>query len=166
MDEACESNSRDVTGAAVDAFEIPDGFGRFGVDLVKEALSILLATGQPFEIVCRPYSSVLFGKDTCEAPWLVLQWLYVLNVYHENVSWLGSLNVERSCEIVDSREIDISHIIGRVIVADLSSCPVYTFDLDCLAILDVADGRNLMMLGELLCWRIVLGRTVRVPSVL
>ena len=96
----------------------------------------------------------------------MLQWLYVLNVYHENVSWLGSLNVERSCEIVDSREIDISHIIGRVIVADLSSCPVYTFDLDCLAILDVADGRNLMMLGELLCWRIVLGRTVRVPSVL
>ena len=43
VDEACEADTGDVTGAAVDAFEIPDGFGRFGVDLVKEALSSLLA---------------------------------------------------------------------------------------------------------------------------
>lgn len=33
-------------------------------------------------------------------------------------------------------KVDISHVIGAVIVANLSTSPVKTFDLDCFAILN------------------------------
>lgn len=72
----------------------------------------------------------------------MLQWLHVLDVHHEDISWLGLNNVERSREIVNPGEVDISHVIGRVIIADLSPSPVYTFDLDCLAVLNISNRWN------------------------
>jgi hypothetical protein len=40
---------------------------------------------------------------------------------------------------VDLGEVHITHVIGAVIVTDLATSPVYTFDLDDFVVLDCAD---------------------------
>lgn len=66
-------------------------------------------------------TSILFRKDACEAPWLVLQRLNIVNIYQEDVSGLGSLNLKWSTEIVDLSKIYISNIIRIIGVLDLSA---------------------------------------------
>lgn len=105
------------------------------------------------------YSSILFGKDSCEAPWLVLQRLHILDLHDEYVSRLSSLDIERTGQVVNSGEIDISHVIGRVIIANLSSRPVHAFDLDSLAILDVANGGDCIMVRSQHSCRLVASET-------
>lgn len=152
MNEAGEADVRDVAGRAEYALEIPDCFCtvkgsvniaqlwsfeillRFGVDLVKEA------------------SAVVLVEDAGEAPWLMLEWLNILNLDKQDITRLRTFDLEWSREIVDSREVDILHIIGRVIVANLSTGPVYTFDLDYFSILDCPIERDVRMPSIVKSW--------------
>ena len=93
---------------------------RFRVDLVEET------------------SAVVLVEDTCEAPWLMLEWLDILDLYQKHITGLSTFNLEWSGEVVDSCEVNIPHIICRVIVADLTASPVHTFNLDNLSVLDGA----------------------------
>jgi hypothetical protein len=71
---------------------------------------------------------------------LVFQRLDVLDIYQQNVSGLGILDVKRTGQVMDPGQINIAHVIRRVIVADLAAGPVDAFNLDGLAILDGAVG--------------------------
>ena len=65
-----------------------------------------------------------------------------MNLNYEHVSWLGGFNLERPGQIVDLGEIDIFHVVCTIVVADLSSRPIDAFNLDNLAILDLAAKRD------------------------
>lgn len=84
----------------------------------------------------KSYYFIPTEQLTGKAPGGVLQRLYVLNVNDQHITRLCSLDLERSGEVVDLGQIDVADIVCRIIVLDLTSSPVYTFDLDCLAILD------------------------------
>ncbi|KAH9841297.1 Thromboxane-A synthase, partial [Teratosphaeria destructans] len=142
VDEAGEFDARDVAGGAVDAVEVPDGFGsgrpwtirgtvllvevggrgrgdlRLGVDLVEETPSVLLA------------------EDPGEAPRLIFQGLYVLDLDQQDIAGLGGLDVEGTGQVMDAGEVDIAHVVGGVIVLDLAASPVDALDLDGLVVLD------------------------------
>lgn len=97
---------------------------RFGIDLVEETPAVVLVE----------YSG--------EAPGLFLEGLNVLNLDDKDVSWFGCIDFERTGQIVYLGEIDIPHVIGAVIVADLPAGPVHTFDLDNFSVLDGTDERD------------------------
>ena len=87
-------------------------------------------------VLIQKPASVVLVKDAGEAPWMVLEWLHVLDLHKENVSWLGCLDLEGAREIVDLRQVDILDVVGVVRVLDLAACPVQAFNLDSLAFLD------------------------------
>lgn len=89
----------------------------------------------------------------------MLQRLHILDLHHEYVSRLSSLDIERTGQVVNSGEIDISHVIGRVIIANLSSRPVHAFDLDSLAILDVSNRGDCIMVRSQHSCRLVASET-------
>jgi hypothetical protein len=60
----------------------------------------------------------------------------VLDLYQENVARLCGLDLERTSQVVDLGEIDVSNIVGTVIVSDLAASPVDAFYLHRLAVLD------------------------------
>ena len=76
---------------------------------------------------------------------MVVEGLDVLNLHEEDVTWLGSLDLERTREIVDLCQVDVLDVIGAVVVLDLPSSPVETFDLDCLTVFDCATERYIGM---------------------
>lgn len=151
MDEPGETDVWDVSGGAEDAFEVPDCFGsrrgkegrveswlwkrgnrgrgegsrrggslRIGVDLVKKATAV------------PPV------KDAREAPGLVIEGLDIHNLNDEDISWLCSFNLEWTGEVVDLGQVDILHVVRRIVVFDLATSPVDAFDLNRLAIFNGA----------------------------
>lgn len=93
---------------------------RFGVEFVEEA------------------TAVLFVEDAGEAPWLVLHGLDVHDLDDEDVARLGGFDLEGPGQVVDLGQVDVLHVVCAVVVADLSTGPVKTFDLDRLAVFDGA----------------------------
>ena len=77
-------------------------------------------------------------KNACEAPRLFLHWLNVLNLYNKHIPWLGSLNLERPCKVVDLGKVDILYVVCAVVVLDLTTCPVNTLNLNNLVVLDLS----------------------------
>jgi len=122
---------------------------RVRVDLVEETTAVLLV------------------KDTSETPWLVLHWLDVLNLNEKNVTGLGGLDLEWTSKVVDLGQVDVFHVVGAVIVADLSASPVYTLDLDDFVVLDCAvSGDCESKLSSSNCLTIRSLLTIRMPAVL
>lgn len=93
---------------------------RLRIYLIEEAAAILL----------REYAG--------EAPGLLLERLHILDFYKEHVAWLGGLDFERPGQVVDSGEVDVADVVCRVVVTNLSACPVEAFDLYDFAVLDGA----------------------------
>jgi hypothetical protein len=113
---------------------------RFGVYLIQKAPSIFLC------------------EDARETPGLFFHRLHILYFYDEHVSRLGGLDIEGTGEtismllvsvyhsiindkrdvLVNACEIYISHIICRIVVANLTTSPVNAFNLDDFAVLDGA----------------------------
>ena len=71
-----------------------------------------------------------------EAPRLLLERLYILDLHDQDVTWLGGLDLKGPGKIVDLGEIDVLHVIGAIVIADLAPGPVDAFDFDHLAILN------------------------------
>jgi hypothetical protein len=97
---------------------------RFGIYLIQETASILAM------------------KYTSKSPGLVLEGLHVLNLHKQDVARFRGFDVERSREIVDLGEIYVLHVVGRVVVFDLSARPVEAFDLDDFIVGDFTMGRD------------------------
>lgn len=93
---------------------------RFGVEIIEKAAAVFAC------------------KDAGEAPWVVLQRLDVLDLDDQDVAGFCALDLKRAGEIVDACQIDILDIVGGVVVPNLTTRPVYAFDLYDLAFLDLA----------------------------
>lgn len=140
MDETGETDVGNVTGRAEDALKVPDGFGAADGQVWSRS-SVVVDLRVRVNLV-EETTAVLPVKDTSETPWLVLQWLNVLNLNEKNVTRLGGLDLEWTSEVVDLGQVDVFHVVGTVIVANLSAGPVYTLDLDDFVVLDCASSRN------------------------
>jgi len=90
-------------------------------------------------------TSILLREDTCETPGRVLKRLHVLDVHDQNITRLRGLYLKGSGQIMDFCKVNIADVVGRVVVLDLTTGPVDTLDLDCLAILNGTCG------GDLVC---------------
>jgi hypothetical protein len=73
---------------------------------------------------------------TSESPRRVLKRLHVLNFDNKHITRLGSLDLERSSEVVDLSQVYVADVVCRIIVLDLAASPVDTLDLYCLTVLD------------------------------
>jgi hypothetical protein len=98
-----------------------DGIGdgvRLWIDLIEEATTVFLR------------------EDTCEAPWMVLKWLNVLDLDKKDVTWFGVFDLKWARKVVNLGQVDVHNVICIIAIFDLTSSPVKAFNLDCLAILD------------------------------
>jgi hypothetical protein len=69
---------------------------------------------------------------------MIIQRLHVLDINNQDVTWLRSLDLKGTSEVVNLRQVDILDIICIVRVLDLTTSPIDAFNLDRLAILDGA----------------------------
>jgi hypothetical protein len=88
--------------------------------------------------IVQESSSVLLCKDARETPRLLFHWLHVLNLNYQHVTRLCRLNVKRTGQVVDLGQVNVSHVISRVVVSNLPAGPVDALDLYNLIILDGA----------------------------
>ena len=71
-----------------------------------------------------------------EAPRLLLERLHILNLHDKDVTWFGGLDLEGPGQIVNLGQIDVLHVIGTVVIADLAAGPVDALDFDHLTVFD------------------------------
>lgn len=83
-------------------------------------------------------TTIIFVENPRESPRLILEGLHILNLNYQNVARFGSLNLERTAQIVDFRQIDVLHIIRAIVVANLPTSPVDAFNLYNFTVLDRA----------------------------
>lgn len=127
---------------------------RCRVDLIEEAAPVVAV------------------KNARESPGPVLEWLNVHDLDEKNIAGLGALDLEGAAQVVHARQVNVAHIVGRVIVANLPTRPVQALDFDSLPILDGAREGDCV---ALLLGSFVEGErtkvtkamlTIRVPSIL
>ena len=141
-----------MAGGAEDAFKVPDCFGTVWRS-VRIWILVARNLALRFRIdLIQKSSAVVLGKDTSEAPWLMLEWLDILDLDQEHITGLSAFNLERSGKVVDSCEVNILHIICRVIVANLATGPVHTLDFNDLSILDGAIEGHIRMPSIVEAW--------------
>lgn len=75
---------------------------------------------------------------------MILEWLNILDFDEEDIPRFGCFDLEGTREIVNLGQVDVLDIVGTVVVLDLPSCPVKTFDLDSLTIFDGSAERDLI----------------------
>lgn len=102
--------------ARCEGIGLDNGGLRVRVDFVKEA------------------STVVLVEYARKAPRLLLKWLHILDLHDEDITRFGAFHLKRARQVVNLREVDILHIVRAVIVANLSSCPIYTLHLEDLPI--------------------------------
>jgi hypothetical protein len=107
-----------VTRGAENALEVPNSFSGLGVYLVKKPATIVLV------------------EYTRKSPWLMLEGLHILNFNKQDITRFGFLDLEWSREVVNLSQVDVPDIIGTVVVLDLTTSPIETFNLDRLSVLD------------------------------
>lgn len=83
-------------------------------------------------------SAIASIKDACESPRLVLKWLDILDLDNQHVSRFRGFDIEGTGEVMYLGQVDITHVIGGVIIFDLSACPVHAFNLHNFSIFDIA----------------------------
>lgn len=77
-------------------------------------------------------------ENTRKPPRLIFKGLHILDFDAEYIARFGALDFEGSREIMHFGEINIQHVVGGVVVADLSACPVEAFDFDGFVVADGA----------------------------
>ncbi len=122
--EQCVTDTGDSVPEEIQDFQgVVGGDSRIGVNLIQETPTIALV------------------KYASETPGLLLERLHILYLNDKNISRLRGLDFERTGQVVNLGQVDVSHIICAVVVSNLSTRPVYTFDLDNLVVLDRAAER-------------------------
>lgn len=128
--DAGVADAGDVPGGGLLAVEVPDGLVRVGEAVGEEAAAVVL------------------GEDAGVAPALPgafsLRLRYgaqVEDVHDEQVAGLGALHRDGAAEHVGVGEVDVTDVVGRVVVADLVVGPVPALDAEIRARLH-GDGRR------------------------
>ena len=111
VNQPCETNVWDVAGTAEDALKVPDGlctvFTRVSVASMPTGKKVLRFR---VDFVEKP-STVVLIKDASKPPGLMLEWLHILYLDEKDITWLCTLNLKRSRQVVDACKVDIQHII-------------------------------------------------------
>lgn len=165
VDEAGEADVGDVAGGAEDAFEVPDRWWwvsgmnshAFMVLAFHEFLTFCAAEGRGSVMVdflkirktqgdeclrigvnlIQEATAVVSVENSGKAPWLLLEWLYILDLDDEDISRHGIFHLEWPRQIMDLGQVDAQHVVCTIVVSNLPSGPVYALNLDDLAILDL-----------------------------
>lgn len=66
----------------------------------------------------------------------MIKWLYVLDLDQQHIARFCVLDVKWTGKIMHATQINILHVVGTVIVLDLTTGPIKALNLDRLAILD------------------------------
>jgi len=144
VDLAFVPHVRDVPRGDGVAFEIPDGFGGVREVVGEEPATVLLGESA--------------GKAVLPA---VVERAHVQELDFEQVAGLRAVDVDGPSQIVNLTEVDVSDVVGVVVVADLSAGPVEGLQSHRLAGVSLGDRRNVRMpaverLGVgLFAWRTV-----------
>lgn len=77
-------------------------------------------------------------ENTRKPPRLIFKGLDVLYLDAEYIARFCAFNLKGTGQIMDFSEIDVQHVVGRVVVADLAACPVKAFDFDGFVVVDFA----------------------------
>lgn len=125
---------------------IDTGDQRVRVDLVKEA------------------SPVVLVEYARKAPRLLLEWLHILNLHHEDISRFSAFHFKWARQVVNLREVDVLHVICAVVVANLSSCPIDALHLEDLPVFDFGREGNCRT-GQWQLGRIVEGSSCRLDAI-
>ena len=143
MDQAGEADAWDMARGAVDAFEIPDRFCSAYHELVDGRHSMMRERFSRLRIdLIQESTTIFFCEDTSKPPWLVFERLNILNIDDQDITRFRRLDLEWTRQIMHTSEIDVANVVCTVVIANLSSGPVYAFDLDSLVILDRAAKGN------------------------
>ena len=81
-------------------------------------------------------TTILLREHPREAPGLLWQWLDILNVNHQQITGLSTFDLEGAGQVVDLRQVHVSHVVRIVSVLDLSACPVDALNLHGLVVLN------------------------------
>ena len=65
-----------------------------------------------------------------------MQGLDILNLHQQDIAGLGAFDIERTGEVMDASEVNVTDIVGRVVVLDLSASPIDAFNFDRLSVFD------------------------------
>ena len=68
-----------------------------------------------------------------------------MDINYQHIARLRSFDVKGPSQVVDFGQVNVADVICRVIVADLTACPIYAFNLDGFTRFDRAVGRVLGM---------------------
>mmetsp|Transcript_37629 Transcript_37629/g.53068 ORF Transcript_37629/g.53068 Transcript_37629/m.53068 type:complete len:210 (+) Transcript_37629:4149-4778(+) len=118
MDQTSEFDTGNVTTGAIDPVQIPACLASAGV------------------VICQEASSVLLGKGTRKAPFVTVQASQVQKLHFEQVARLGCGNGEGTTQIMNLTEIHIFYVVRRIVVMNLTACPIDTLDAHYLAFLN------------------------------
>lgn len=113
------------------AFEVPDRFGALSIPCQSSVPNTALRGHLRIGIdVIQKSPAVLLSKDPRKAPGLLLERLYVLYLNDQDIPGLCTLHLEWTTQVVNPTKVNILHIIGAVIIPDLTTSPINTFYLD------------------------------------
>src|SRR3954464_8460545 len=87
--------------------------------------------------------AVLLGEKAVETPKTLLERADIEQINHKQVARLGALDADRTGEEMHNRQIDVAHIVGRVVVLDEAAGPVDGLDDEVVARLDPRHDRNI-----------------------
>ena len=106
MDQAGVVHAGDVTRTGEHAMKVPDRFLRQRKMLGQKAAAVFLR------------------EETVEAPQAVGLRADIEQIDHQQVAGLGALDADRARQIVHGRQVDVAHVIGTVVVLDITARPV------------------------------------------
>src|ERR1700691_1645708 len=110
MNEPSKLDAGDVTRMGVEAGNVPDRFLRQRKMIGQEAATVLLR------------------EETVEAPKALRQRADVKQVDDQKIAGLGAFDTDRPGQEMYDRQIDVAHIVRRIVVLDEASGPVVGFD--------------------------------------
>jgi hypothetical protein len=62
-------------------------------------------------------------EDSCEAPRLVLEGLHIHDLNKKYISRSCTLDLKRATQVVNSSQINVTDVVCRVIITDLTTSP-------------------------------------------
>ena len=124
MDQAGKAHARHVARMGVEAGNVPDR-------LLRQR-----------KVIGEKAAAVLLGEEAVEAPQALRQRADVEEVDDQEIAGLGALDADRAGQEVHDGEIDIAHVVRRLVVLDEAAGPVVGLDDEIVAGLHPRDDRN------------------------
>ncbi len=79
-------------------------------------------------MISKETSTVFFGKDSSKTPFVTLKGSNFEDIDDKDISRLSSINPNWAAQNVNNLEIDVSNILGIIIIFNLPICPVFALN--------------------------------------